>query len=205
MESLQNCIIGIAGMKGYGKSTYLKNNFENSHALALIDTLGEHSAWCPPCPEKDIEKQVEWLASPPDKFMASFMLNPELKDENRDELHFNMLLKAAYMAGDMTLVIEEVDNHASANYLPPGLKIVVDYGRHRSLDIVWLTRNLPDVPRKLTSQTDIFVLFRQQEPLYLEKLGDRFPREVVDEVAKLPKFSYIIINPEVKEWSVRSL
>lgn len=145
------------------------------------------------------------MAEPPEKFQWSFMLNPDFKTDTNDELHFASLLKAAYMAGDMTLVIEEIDNHCSAQYTPPALKIIVDYGRHRSLDIVWLTRNLPDVSRKLTSQTDLWVLFKQSEPLYLKKLGERFSDEVVSAVESLPKFRYVILDQETGEWEERAL
>jgi hypothetical protein len=202
-EGIQNSIVGVAGMKGHGKSTWLRTYLSDSKALALIDTLGEHRDWCPPCPEKDIDKQVRWLAEPPEEFRASFMISPRFKDENGDNLHFNKLCQSIYMAGDMDVVIEESDrwypNSGGASWANPAAGTLVEYGRHRQLDLVWVTRNLTIVDRKLTSQTDIFVLFKQQEPRYLESMRERFTDEIIDTVEALEHFEFVIVHPN-KEW-----
>lgn len=184
---MQNVICGIAGMKGYGKSTYLQQLLQNDQCLALIDTLGEHSSWCPECPERNIAAQVRALASPPEKFRWSFRLPP-----GKAASAFNFLARAAYMAGEMTFAVEEIDYFSSANADEEGTELLVRYGRHRRVDLVWLTRNITDVSRRLTSQTDCYVFFRIQEPRYIESLGDRIGYEVAEEVAVLPKFHYLV-------------
>lgn len=195
MENIQNEIIGIAGMKGFGKSTFMKQTFSSEPAVALIDTLGEHADWFPRCPEPSIPGQVLYLASPPEQFQTSFILNPF----GGGNAHFNALMKAAYLAGDMTLIIEEMDNYSRANSEEPGTKLIINYGRHRLVNLVWITRNLPAVSRLVTSQTDIFILFRQQEPIYLESMADRFTPEIVEQVAILPQFEYLAVDRD-KNW-----
>lgn len=197
-EGLQNSIVVVAGQKGHGKSTFLRKTFNTEPALALIDTLGEHIDWCPRCPENSLAKQVEWLASPPEKFHASFAISPRFKDEFGDNLHFNKLCQAIYMAGDMSVIIEEADrwypNAGGANWSNPSAGALVEYGRHRQIDLTLVTRNLTIMDRKLTSQVDLFVLFRQQEPRYLEAMEDRFTEEIVDIVMSLPKFEYLVVD-----------
>jgi len=203
-ESIQNSIIAVAGMKGHGKSTWLRANMTEERSLAIIDTLGEHRDWCPMCPAKEMDEQVRMLAEPPEHFQWSFMVSPHHKDENGNNLHFESLCSAAMLAGEMTLVIEEVDHYASANFISPSLQVLVDYGRHKLVNVVWLTRNLSVVPRILTSQTDLFVLFKQQEPRYLEAMEDRFTEEIVDAVEALPQFEYITVDRE-KNWERHKL
>ena len=174
---LQNLIIGIPGMKGYGKSTYLKELVEGESSLAIVDTLGEHKEWCPECPGESIREQVEMLSEPPEEFRWSFMLNP-----SDSESHLDYLCKAAYRAGGMTFVLEEADYFSSANRDCEGMELLIRYGRHRGINLVWLCRNVVEVSRRLSSQTDAFVMFRTSEPLYIEKLAKRLSPELALEI-----------------------
>lgn len=187
---LQNLIIGIPGMKGYGKSTYLKELVEGEESLVIVDTLGEHKEWCPECPGESIREQVEMLAEPPESFRWSFMLNP-----SDSESHLDYLCKAAYRAGGLTFVLEEADYFSSANRDCEGMELLIRYGRHRGINLVWLCRNVVEVSRRLSSQTDAFVMFRTAEPLYIEKLAKRLSPELALEIQSLPRFHYLICQP----------
>jgi len=189
-EGLQNFIIGIPGMKGYGKSTYLKELVQDEPSLTIVDTLGEHKEWCPECPGESIREQVEMLAEPPEEFRWSFMLNP-----SDSESHLDYLCKAAYRAGGMTFVLEEADYFSSANRDCEGMELLIRYGRHRGINLVWLCRNIVEVSRRLSSQTDVYVMFRTAEPLYIEKLAKRLTPELALEIQSLPKFHYLICQP----------
>jgi hypothetical protein len=187
--SLQNLIVGISGEKGAGKSTLLRQLAGEEPALALVDTLGEHEAWCPRHPGTPRE-QIADLAEPPDTFKWSFLLDPE--SAKTEAAHFNGLCRAAYRAGDLTFAIEECDRYSKAGSDLSGLKILYDYGRHKRVNVVWLTRNLVAVSRRLTSLTDVFYFFRQSEPLYVKGIEDRVGPEIALEVQNLPKFHYIL-------------
>lgn len=187
---LQNLIIGISGVKGYGKSTYLRELVGDESSLAIVDTLGEHTDWCPVCPGDSLKEQIEMLAEPPEEFQWSFMLNP-----SDAESHLDYLCKAAYRAGGLTFVLEEADYFSSANRDCEGMELLIRYGRHRGINLVWVTRNLVEISRRMTSQTDVFVMFRTQEPLYIEKLAKRMTPEVALEIQNLPRFEYVICQP----------
>jgi hypothetical protein len=194
--SLQNLIVGISGEKGAGKSTLLEQLTRQEPALALIDTLGEHQPWCPMFPGSNRE-QIIALAEPPETFKWSFLIDPD-----HEKAHFNALCRAAYRSGDMTFVVEEVDRYSTPVSDWPGLKIMYDYGRHRRVNLLWATRNLATVSRKLTSQTDVLYFFRQNEPKYVRDLEERIgalgklyrdiSEDLALEVLDLPKFSYIL-------------
>jgi len=191
--SLQNLIVGISGEKGAGKSTLLRHLARDEPALALVDTLGEHEAWCPRHPGSPRQQIID-LAEPPETFAWSFLLDSN--SPKAEAAHFNALARAAYRAGDLTFCIEECDRYSKAGSDLPGLKILYDYGRHRRVNVVWLTRNLDAVSRRLTSQTDVFYFFRQTEPLYIGGIEDRVGPEIALEVQKLPKFHYIMCAKE---------
>ncbi len=197
---LQNLIIGIPGMKGYGKSTYLKELVEDESSLVIVDTLGEHKDWCPECPGESIREQVEMLAEPPEEFRWSFMLNP-----SDSESHLDYLCKAAYRAGGMTFVLEEADYFSSANRDCEGMELLIRYGRHRGINLVWLCRNVVEVSRRLSSQTDVYVMFRTAEPLYIEKLAKRLSPELALEIQSLPRFHYLICQPGQSNEVVRGI
>lgn len=187
---MQNLIVGIVGIKGYGKSTYLRELVADEGSLVVVDTLGEHMDWCPSCPAETLKEQVEMLAEPPEEFRWSFMLNPE-----DSENHLNFLAKAAYRAGGMTFVLEEADFFSRPNKDSQGLELLIRYGRHRGINIVWLARNPGEVSRRLTSQTDVFVLFKTSEPLFVDKLAKRLSPEIAAQITQLEKFHYLICEP----------
>lgn len=196
--SLQNVIAGISGQKGHGKSTYLRELVAEEKSLVVIDTLGEHREWCPECPGRSIAEQVEMLAEPPDAFRWSFMLAPDKAEE-----HLDWLAKAAYRAGDMTFVLEETDYFSSANSDAEGVDLLTRYGRHRGINLIWVTRNMAHISRQLTSQTDAFVLFRQSEPIYIDTLAKRVSPEAAAEVSQLPKYEYLIVPKSVEAPIIR--
>lgn len=194
--SLQNVICGISGQKGHGKSTFLRFLVGDEGSLVVIDTLGEHKEWCPRCPADSIEDQVALLAEPPESFKWSFMLSPRKAEE-----HLDYLLKAAYRAGGMTVVLEETDYFSSAQSDTEGVDLVTRYGRHRGINLVWVTRNLTHISRQLTSQTDTFVLFRTSEPIYVDALAKRISPEAALEVQRLPRYEYLIV-PKTEEGEI---
>lgn len=206
-EEIQRTVAGVAGMAGEGKSTLLRSLLSEETRLVIIDTLGEHSKWCPRFPSDDIAEQVKFLASPPDEFRYSFLISPEWLDPDTNRnLHFNQLMKGIMWGGNMTAVIEECDKWCGSNWCEPGLEGLIDYGRHWKIDMIWATRNLPQVSRKLTSQTTHFFLFAQDEPLYLEKMGERFGDEIITTVAHLEQHHYIKLEKmrttKGREWIV---
>jgi hypothetical protein len=196
--SEQNVICGISGLKGYGKSSFLRELVRSENSLVIVDTLGEHSDWCPRCPGDSIREQVALLSEPPESFQWSFLLTPGKAEE-----HLDYLCKAAYRAGDLTFVLEETDYFSSANSDCAGVELLVRYGRHRGINLVWVTRNMSEISRRLTSQTDTFVLFRMTEPLYIDALSKRVSPEIALEVERLPQFEYIVFHKGAEGTPIR--
>ena len=85
------------------------------------------------------------------------------------------------------------------------MELLIRYGRHRGVNIVWLARNPGEVSRQLISQTDVYVMFRTSEPLFVDKLAKRLSPELAAEITQLPKFPYLISKPGETSQVVRGV
>ena len=90
--------------------------------------------------------------------------------------------------------LEEIDYYCSSGFQNFGLNLIVQYGRHGPVNLLWTARNLVKVSRTLTSETDIYILFRMQEPAWLDALAERLGDEVAQEVSTLEKFEYLTVE-----------
>ena len=72
-------------------------------------------------------------------------------------------------------------------------------GRHRAVDILWTSQRAGEVARRLTAQTDVFIIFRHTEPRDLDAIADRCGREVSDRVSRLGLHEYLTWNVETGE------
>jgi len=74
------------------------------------------------------------------------------------EDHFDRFSKVAYAMTNYTLLVEEVDLVASAGYMPEGLQKIINYGRHKGISLIALSRRAHKVPRDLTANSDKVVI-----------------------------------------------
>lgn len=54
--------------------------------------------------------------------------------------------------------IEEAARFCGPGHMPDALDRVIRLGRHRRLDVLWVTQRLSEVSRTLTAMTDVFVI-----------------------------------------------
>ena len=85
----------------------------------------------------------------------------------------------------MVFGIEEVAMLCTPSYQPPALDRIIRLGRHRRLDVVWTAQRMAEVSRRITSATDLFILFAHTEPRDLDAIAARCGPEVADQVAGL--------------------
>jgi hypothetical protein len=190
----RNSIIGIAGMRGHGKSTILREKVSGLPRVLIIDTLADHGEWAPRLPGGERE-QIDAITA--GKFTCNSVLVPV--EEDAQQFLFQAYAKACYASAvqqkqEVTLVVEEVDWYSNPNWENEGLKLIVQYGRHGPVNLVWTARNLGSVSRKLTSETDLYILFSVQEPAWLDALSERLGADVSSEVSGLEQFHYIIVD-----------
>lgn len=199
---MRNRIIGIVGMRGHGKSTLLRELVDGASKMLIIDTLVEHS---------DPDEDALWKALPvlsnsyldaihkieTNKFDRHALLLPPVQDHQ--QIVFEYYCKAAFAAAvrykqPVFFVIEEADWFSNPNWENEGLTLLIQYGRHGPVNLIWTARNIGAVSRKLTSETDAYFLFHIQEPGWLDSLGERLGVDVADRVKLLQPQQYITVK-----------
>jgi hypothetical protein len=121
---------------------------------------------------------------------------------------FDTLCDLAYRRGNLVLTIEEVAMISMPQWVPENLDRMVRLGRHRDVSLVWTTQRLSEVPRRLTSATDCFVLFAHHEPRDIDAIRQRCGIEVGDLVPRLGRHNFVrwnVLSGEITQDSLDGL
>jgi hypothetical protein len=187
MTEIQNRIVGLVGRKGSGKSTRLRDLLRYCPRFLVFDVMGEHTE------PKDnrfespatLTQFLKW-SHEQQNFAGTYVPSGQLDEEIEE------VARLVYARGDLCFVCEEVPLYTQAGYMPPSFGKLIRTGRHQQIDIVWTAQRAAEVPRTLTSLTDLWVLFSQTEPRDLSALADRCGRDVADRVAGLGLHDYFL-------------
>ena len=167
----ENEIIVILGKKGSGKTSLAMNLIRDKRRLVIFDFNREYEGF--------------YVVQTPEQLIEVFRLNFDADfkvcyrpDPLRDiDDHFLYLSGAVFSMHNVTFLCEEVDLVSSAGDMPDGLKKIINYGRHRGINLIALSRRAHKVPRDLTANADRIISFAQFEPRdirYLaEYMGDK--------------------------------
>lgn len=187
----QNEIIIVAGRKGCGKTYLTKKIVAGCRRLIILDSLHEYDAGL--------------ISITPDQVYEA-LKNPQYRviyrpcDDNVGDMP--VIDWISYLAMDrrnMTLVIEEADRYTNDKYLSEGLRQLVHYGRHYSVDMVFVTRMIQRIRSDVSAQADDILVFQMQGETslkYLKGLSD-IP-DVEDRVKRLGKYQYLPIAGDGK-------
>lgn len=178
MADLQNKIVGLAGRKGSGKSTALPEIVACRSRVCILDVMCEHYS---PNIFYDVGECLDYLA----RHANDRAFHCALRPQGSEEEALNALAQTVFDIGDMCFAVEEVPWFSTANSQPEGLDLLTRMGRHRRVDLVWTAQRLAEVSRRLTSATDVFVLFAMTEPRDLDALSDRCGIEIASKVQQL--------------------
>lgn len=190
---MQNKIIGILGRKGSGKSRTLRELLESEPRVMLWDPLGEHR-WCPNR-MSDLMRFASFTrwSRKHERFAGRFVALQGL------EKSFGLVCDEVYKRGRLTFGVEEVALVSKPNWLPDGFDRLVRLGRHRGVNIAWTSQRAGEIARRLTSATDVFIIFRHTEPRDLDAIAERCGVEVRDRVTRLGLHERLVWNAETGE------
>jgi hypothetical protein len=195
---LQNKIVSVAGRKGSGKSTVTRELLGRNRRLFLFDTMGEHH-WIPNQFDDMAEAHsfiFEHGASG-EFFQASFV--PAEVHEGSLESSFGEISMAVYQAGNMTYAVEELPMLSQPNWVPPTYNTMVRLGRHRCINLLYTGQRLSECPRRVTSATDVFVLFSHTEPRDLDSIAERCGPEVAELVKQLGEHEFLVYDVATRQ------
>jgi hypothetical protein len=90
--------------------------------------------------------------------------------EDADEV-----FRAAWAAAPCLVLAEECDRYRVGHEPLPGLSYIVEYGRHRGISLMALTRRPASIPRTLTANASRAVVFKTVEPRDVKYWADFLP------------------------------
>ncbi len=160
----------VLGKRGQGKSTWIKNTLPALPSFLLYDTLGEHQGanyFNRP------EEVLKYFGNFPDYGAPGYkaIFRPR-GIAWRDAEPMEWCCRFSYALGNLALIIEEVDAFTGANMYPRALGDMINFGRHRNVDLIVSARRAALVPRLLTSQASDFVLFNMTEVRDIKWVGE---------------------------------
>lgn len=193
---VQNRIVGIIGRKGSGKSTKLRELLRYCPRWLAFDPMRDHGELAAGNVFESIgavTRFLNWSRNQP-AFAGVYV------PQDDPSVEVEEVSRLVYARGDLCFVCEEVPLYTQAGYVPPIFGRLIRTGRHRHLDIAWTAQRAAEVPKTLTSLTDVWVLFSQTEPKDLAALAERCGRDVADRVASLGPHAFVIWDAQTRAY-----
>lgn len=201
MKIRSDDIILITGKRGSGKSYFLKKWFLVSLAIqhkrvVIWDTNHEYQ----PIRSGLITYNLRSIIEEFNKKTQEIIYRPQIKTPEK----FNQFCKIVFRLNNIFLMIEEIEQFASAYKVPPGFKTIIDIGRHRGLGVICTSRRTLMLPSDLPFNMDHLIIFRQTRPQDLDYLA-KWVGEEVYQLKEMPEYAYLhydarmgILTPHAK-------
>ena len=153
---MQNLIITVLGKKGTGKTFLIQNRIlkQIKKPVFILDSLDEYFNGII---FKDTNTLILYLKSQKPNVSGVYILRPE---SDRDvDLFFNLV----FCIGNCSLIVEETSLYCNPYKIDENFKKILNYGRHRQINLIAVARRASEIHRDITAQSDFIVSFRQTE------------------------------------------
>lgn len=187
---MQNKIILVIGRKGTGKSYLVKNELiPRLDNVIILDALNEYN----PSEYKSLRNYKVFYDL--ETFLIAIhegnVSKAILKLDNDDDIETFFLM--AFHFSSHYLIVEEINKYCSSAYISKGLTKIIRYGRHKEINVIGITQRSFDLPKIITSQCDIYILFQQHEPRDIEYL-EKSTGQDLSKLKNLNQHNHIIIE-----------
>jgi hypothetical protein len=179
-------IITVAGMRGSGKTTKVRQLVRRCRRLLVADPEGK---WDPGDGEVLVTSSMELRAL----IMAGNLLDSDraFRIVYRDHPNVVRLVApgVAYALRRCTLVPDELSQFCTPNLLPDPLNNCLAFGREREINIVGTTREPQEIHDRFFSQADLVYFFHFEPGNGLERVLRRYGK-LAAELPALGRFEY---------------
>ena len=151
-------IITVLGQRGSGKSSWIQKALPDIPRFILWDTLGEYGQYKLYTEAQTKQELFDYVWDHNEGVLQ--VIYNSIEDED-----FGFVCGLCENLGDLTFIIEEVDNYATPNFMPIELKRLLKYGRHFGISMIFVSRRPAEINRLITAQSQRFICFTIIEPL----------------------------------------
>lgn len=192
-------VIAVFGHRGSGKTTWLIKNIDFYQPFVLVDPLYD-----PKFKVLDL-----YVIKSPDEALQLFQYGQPQRIYISPNLEtFDFFCGLILAKGNMTLVVDEVDNYSTSYFISPYFKKILKIGRHRNVSVITVSRRPKEMNPLIRSQAKRFIVFPMGgEDLkalesYLNKTIMRYAAELksTDEYSE-----YIDYNFQTHEYTVEKI
>lgn len=181
---MKNIIICIFGRKGSGKTTYVLNYIKRFKRVIIIDSLEEYNFFA----VYSILDLIKFLKANLNNEYYRVSYRP--RDEN-DALFF----ETVYSLYNVTCIAEEADKYCSPHSIDIYFEKILKYGRHKSINVIAVSRRPAEISKTLTSQADGILTFNQNQKIETDFFGYYMENPEVLNQLKVGE-SRVILGPE---------
>jgi hypothetical protein len=111
------------------------------------------------------------------------------------EHHFEAVTALALAYGKngpgIIYAVDEIDKFCTASFVPPAMKDLINYGRHRKVSMICTSRRPAQVARELTSQCSEIRCFRTTEPRDIRYFSDIMGDTAAQKLPALGEYQYL--------------
>lgn len=177
----------VCGKRGSGKTHYVIHNIIPRHTRVIIlDSLGYEYNFLGYKISKNFEQFKRVFNKNINKDFFRLVYIP-FDDKYQD--FFRLILKSY----DNLIIIEESDLYCTPYNIDQSLEKLIKYGRHRGIDLCFVSRRPSEVNRLITSQANIIIVFNTTEPRDITYLK-YFDKNINKKLKDLKDFEYIELS-----------
>ena len=179
-----NDITVIVGAKDSGKSTRAREIALERSRRIVIDPMREHSRLG--VVVRSFDALVRYIE--PLRHSRYAVVYQGMSEEDRDAIIALTVAGAPEQAAlpDVTLFVDEIDRICSPQFIPEGLRMVVNYGAHYGVSLLAAARRPRSFHRDITANADRILVGRTQEPADADYLREFIGLELAERVKAIP-------------------
>jgi hypothetical protein len=166
-----------------GKTYQTKQMVEFQSRVVVFDSVRSFDL-----PDYKVVESVEEL----EKIMQQDTFRVRVWDEYNEEAgdFFDRVCELIYDHEDLIFIVDEVDNYCGSSYCNQGFRKIINYGRHKNIEVIVTARRAADIPKLVIGEATEFFFFQMIEPNQLKYLSGIYDGDV-EKIKELPKHEHI--------------
>lgn len=175
-----NEVAVISGQRGTGKSTLMRMIAKSTKFVIVYDPMFEHGIL------GTITNNIDGIGN-----LQRVVFQPINNTRETFEKFCDHVWRTRQ---NVTVFIDELDEHATVNFLPPNFGKLLRLGRHKGIGVVGLTRRIANLNKTAPAQSHHIISFKQTLPNDIEYLMAYIGKENAVKLTELEKFEYLWHN-----------